>query len=210
MSSARIRFVYVGISALVLFVLFTRFAVQTSPQPSDLTSVIGDVTFSRIVNENALKGSDDWWQPYVQQNRDGLHPRFYFDTNVSRKIDDASISLEGYSTRFSVLPGETVRFKVDHVRATNQSRSTNITFSMAIYRLGYYAGSGARRVGSAPLSVAPHGGRWSQHRYHSVLAFENERWEHSQPECLYASGTHTVDCANWHDSAVWEVPADAR
>ena len=155
MSSARIRFVYVGISALVLFVLFTRFAVQTSPQPSDLTSVIGDATFSRIVNENALKGSDDWWQPYVQQNRDGLHPRSYFDTNVSRKIDDASISLEGYSTRFSVLPGETVRFKVDHVRATNQSRSTNITFSMTIYRLGYYAGSGARRVGSAPLSVAP-------------------------------------------------------
>ena len=85
--------------------------------------------------------------------------------------------LQGFSTEFSVNKGETIRFKVD----TSAS-----TFGLAIYRLGYYGGLGARRVASQ-----------------SNLPGTN------QPPCVTQVATGLVDCGNWLESASWAVPATA-
>lgn len=88
-------------------------------------------------------------------------------------------SIQGFATDISVNVGEIVNFKID----------TNATaYNIEIYRMGYYAGTGARLIAtiqpSAPLPQ-------------------------SQPACLTDSSTGLVDCGNWAISASWQVPADA-
>ncbi|MFA5911139.1 MAG: Calx-beta domain-containing protein [Vicinamibacterales bacterium] len=88
-------------------------------------------------------------------------------------------SIQGFATEISVVRGQTQRFKID-------TDSNNYT--IAIYRMGYYSGFGARRVAtispSAPLPQL-------------------------QPGCLTDPATGLVDCGNWNVSASWTVPADA-
>src|SRR5580693_1852502 len=83
-------------------------------------------------------------------------------------------ALQGFATRMSVNLGETVFFKV---------RSLVPSYRLDVYRVGYYQGSGARRV----ASLAPADPR------------------QAQPECAQAP----VDCSAWAVSAAWTVPADA-
>ena len=89
-------------------------------------------------------------------------------------------TIQGFATDISVNHGETVRFKV----------STNATaYHLDIYRLGYYAGSGARLVvgNILPTAALPQ----------------------TQPACLNDPLTGLNDCGNWSESASWSVPADA-
>src|SRR5665213_1029842 len=86
-------------------------------------------------------------------------------------------NVQGFATEISVNKGETVHFKVD---------TTAATFAIDIYRLGYYGGLGARKVGA--LSGIP---------------------GLSQPTCLTDTVTGLVDCGNWTESASWSVPATA-
>ncbi|HLZ39019.1 MAG TPA: N,N-dimethylformamidase beta subunit family domain-containing protein [Mycobacteriales bacterium] len=76
----------------------------------------------------------------------------------------------------SVNAGSPVSFKVDAAA----------DYSIEIYRIGYYGGDGARKVGTiartGPLS---------------------------QPACLTEEETGLIDCGNWSVSATWSVPADA-
>jgi hypothetical protein len=83
-------------------------------------------------------------------------------------------NLMGFATQMSVNLGETVYFKV---------RSLVPSYRLDVYRLGYYAGNGARRV----ASVTP--GNPAQ----------------AQPECARAP----IDCGGWAVSAAWSVPAGA-
>jgi hypothetical protein len=55
-------------------------------------------------------------------------------------------SIQGFATDISAAPGDTVHFKVD----TSAS-----AFRLDIYRLGYYAGRGARKVAAGGPTVAP-------------------------------------------------------
>jgi len=88
-------------------------------------------------------------------------------------------SIQGFATDISVNAGETVFFKINTSAAM---------YRLDIYRLGYYGGSGARKVAaivpSAPLPQV-------------------------QPPCLTDSQTKLVDCGNWAVSAAWEVPSTA-
>ena len=86
-------------------------------------------------------------------------------------------NIQGFATAISVNKGETVHFKVD---------TSAPSFSMQIYRLGYYGGLGARLVASQ--SGIP--GR-------------------NQPECLYDDVTGLLDCGNWSESTSWAVPSTA-
>ena len=86
-------------------------------------------------------------------------------------------SLQGFATDISVNVGGTVHFKVD----TNAA-----TFNADIYRLGYYGGSGARRVATL-----------------SGIAGQN------QPACLTNTNTGLIDCGNWAESMLWVVPSTA-
>ncbi|GIJ64134.1 hypothetical protein Vau01_116500 [Virgisporangium aurantiacum] len=85
--------------------------------------------------------------------------------------------IQGYATEMSVNAGETVNFKV----ATTAS-----SYRLDIYRMGYYAGNGARKVATLNRSGAQ-----------------------SQPNCIVEPSTGLVDCGNWGVSASWAVPASA-
>ncbi|WP_426244008.1 DUF4082 domain-containing protein [Nocardioides sp. LHG3406-4] len=88
-----------------------------------------------------------------------------------------SSSIQGFATDISVDQGGTVGFKVDTVATS---------YRLDIYRMGYYAGAGARKV----ATVLP-----------TVL--------NSQPNCVTAPATGLVDCGNWTQNASWAVPADS-
>ena len=88
-----------------------------------------------------------------------------------------SSSIQGFATRMSVNVGETESFKV----TTSAS-----SYRLDIYRMGYYAGNGARLI----TSVNPVG-------------------RQSQPACLTNATTGLIDCGNWAVSASWAVPTDA-
>ena len=89
-------------------------------------------------------------------------------------------TIQGFATRMSVLPGETVELKVDSSDATE--------YRVDIYRLGYYSGKGARKVDSVQPCVS---------------------LPQSQPPPVTHPPTGLVDCDNWAVSARWIVPADA-
>jgi methionine-rich copper-binding protein CopC len=90
-----------------------------------------------------------------------------------------SASIQGFATDISVNKGETVRFKVD-----TPARS----YRLDIYRMGFYSGSGARKVATVnPSASLPQ----------------------SQPNCLTEPSTGLIDCGNWAESASWAVPSDA-
>ena len=88
-------------------------------------------------------------------------------------------SIQGFATNISINAGGTVLFKV---------KTDATSYRLDIYRLGYYGGSGARKVitvnPSAPLPQI-------------------------QPPCLTDSQTKLVDCGSWAVSASWEVPSTA-
>ena len=89
-----------------------------------------------------------------------------------------SSSIQGYTTDISANVGETVRFKVD---------TPAQAYRIDVYRLGFYAGRGARAVATVqPTAALPQ----------------------SQPSCLTNAGTGLVDCGNWAVSALWTVPLD--
>lgn len=88
-------------------------------------------------------------------------------------------TLQGFATDISVNVGERVDFKV---------KSTAAAYQVAIYRLGWYQGNGARKIDdvtpSAPLPQV-------------------------QPACITDPATNLVDCGNWSVSASWQVPSAA-
>ncbi|MBZ6077735.1 DUF4082 domain-containing protein, partial [Microvirga puerhi] len=93
-------------------------------------------------------------------------------------IDGAgSSNIEGFATDISVNVGQRVDFKIN----TNSNN-----YRIDIYRLGYYGGMGARKVGTIQ---------------HTGVQ--------TQPAPLRDSTTGLVDAGNWSVSASWNVPTDA-
>ena len=86
-------------------------------------------------------------------------------------------SIQGFATDISANVGGAVRFKV----ATPAT-----SYRLDIYRLGYYAGLGARKI----VTVAP-----------------SATLPQIQPSCLTDGSTGLVDCGNWGVSASWTIPA---
>jgi hypothetical protein len=88
-------------------------------------------------------------------------------------------SIQGFATDISVNVGQAVAFKI----------STPATsYTIDIFRLGYYSGAGARKITTIqPSATLPQ----------------------SQPACLTDSTTRLLDCGNWAISASWAVPSTA-
>ncbi|MDQ1380585.1 MAG: large repetitive protein, partial [Actinomycetota bacterium] len=88
-------------------------------------------------------------------------------------------SIQGFATQFSVNVGTTQHFKV---------KTDAAAYQIDIYRMGYYAGAGARRIATfSPSAALPQ----------------------TQPACITNSTTGLVDCGNWSESASWAIPANA-
>jgi hypothetical protein len=112
--------------------------------------------------------------PIVCENTKPGNPSSQWDINGS-----GDPSIQGFATDISVNQGETAHFKIN----TDAS-----AYRIDIYRLGYYAGLGARKVASIlPSATLPQ----------------------NQPSCLSDSGTGLIDCGNWGESASWFVPPNA-
>src|SRR5438105_827351 len=90
--------------------------------------------------------------------------------------------LQGYATPFSVNLGSDVTFKIDTVAPT---------YTIDIYRMGFYGGNGARKI----ASIDP-----------TTINYTNSL---KQPSCATDAATGLVDCGNWLPSATWHVPANA-
>ena len=88
-------------------------------------------------------------------------------------------SIQGYATDVSVNHGEPIGFKI---------KTPSSKYRIDIYRLGYYAGMGARLIATVLPSVP---------------------LPQAQPEGLAEPDTKLYDCGNWALSATWNVPADA-
>jgi hypothetical protein len=96
------------------------------------------------------------------------------------EISGSGASIEGFATDISVNRGSTVSFKID---------ATTSNYHLDVYRMGYYAGDGARKVSTNSITPS------------NTIA---------QPACDGPNaGTGLVDCGNWHVSATWSVPGDA-
>lgn len=88
-------------------------------------------------------------------------------------------SIQGFATDISVNRGSSVSFKI---------RTTATNYRLDIYRMGYYGGSGARKVATVqPLTPL----------------------QQNQVNCLNDPATGLIDCGNWVVSASWAVPANA-
>jgi fibronectin type 3 domain-containing protein len=115
-----------------------------------------------IVCENSKPGN-----PPSQWDLPGSYPQY------------GDLTIQGFATDISVNKGGVVNFKI----------KTNATaYRLDIYRLGYYAGNGARLVATVQPSVA---------------------LPQPQPSCAVDQTTHLVDCGNWFESASWAVPSNA-
>ena len=83
-------------------------------------------------------------------------------------------------TRSASTSGSTIKFKIE---------SPATSYTIDIYRMGYYGGDGARLI----ASVTP-----------NISVSQN------QPACNTNTATGLVDCGNWGVSASWTVPTDRR
>lgn len=88
------------------------------------------------------------------------------------------LNIQGFATDISVNKGGTVHFKIDVKDGSS--------YSIKIYRLGYYQGNGACL--KADLGS-----------FSGVM----------QPAPLFDAATGLIDCGNWSESASWAVPSDA-
>lgn len=111
-----------------------------------------------IVRENCLEGS----------------PPTDWDINAA-----GSATIQGFATQSSYVAGERVELKVK-----TESRA----YRVDIFRMGWYAGLGARKLASVKPTVP-----LPQH----------------QPNCHMENETLLVDCGTWAISASWMIPHDA-
>jgi len=102
----------------------------------------------------------------VLENRKSGTPQSTWDISGA-----GDLTIQGFATDISVNKGSTVRFKVK----TNAS-----LYHIDVYRLGYYAGNGARKVGTGAVTAS---------------------LPQSQPADLYDAATGLTDCGNWSESA---------
>lgn len=110
----------------------------------------------------------------VRENCRPGNPREEWDI-----ADDGDPAIQGFATDMSVNVGARVEFKID----THSDR-----YRIDVYRMGWYGGSGARRLDTLRPSVT---------------------LPQAQPPCRVHTQTSLVDCGTWAVSASWQVPADA-
>ena len=118
-------------------------------------------TASPVVAENLLPGS----------------PSTEWDVNGAGSYD-----VQGFATRASVLPGAQVRFKVTTMH--------DELLRIDVYRLGWYGGNGARKLGEARVV--------------------NQSVASRQPACIKTEPESELwDCGNWEVVAEFDLPANA-
>ena len=91
-----------------------------------------DTRDNRIVEENRKPGSVEWQLQYTSFD----NPITLASHPLIRQL--RSLAIEGYASKTSVLPGETIDFMV--------SLDPPGHFTIDLYRMGYYGGTGGRHM----------------------------------------------------------------
>lgn len=112
--------------------------------------------------------------PIVTENSLPGNPASEWDVSGA-----GDLTIQGFATDISVNKGQTVHFKI----STNAS-----AYTIDIYRLGYYGGMGARKIGTGVITAT---------------------LPQSQPNPILDGANGLVDCGNWSESATWDIPATA-
>ena len=86
--------------------------------------------------------------------------------------------INGFANKMSLNAGTTVRFKINV--------QSSATYSIKIYRIGYYGGNGARLMQNLGT-------------FSGIV----------QPAGISNSSTGMIDCSNWSESASWAIPSGA-
>ncbi len=89
------------------------------------------------------------------------------------------LSIQGFATDISYNVGDVASFKI---------KTTAPSYTVKIYRLGYYQGNGARFISNATFI---------------------EPLPQIQPACFSDPATGLLDCGTWAESANWAIPLDA-
>ncbi|PYR88036.1 MAG: hypothetical protein DMF84_29675 [Acidobacteria bacterium] len=111
--------------------------------------------------------------PIVTENGQAGTPQSEWDVQGA-----GDPTIQGFATDISVNKGNVVSFKI---------KTSAPGFTIDLYRLGYYQGFGARKVGTITPTSA------------QVAAAQN------QPACLTDSASGLVDCGNWAVIASWNT-----
>jgi hypothetical protein len=98
----------------------------------------------------------------------GVTPQSQWDI-----VGNGDEEIQGFAVDLSVNRGQTVQFKIDSETA----------YDIEIYRLGYYGGNGARKVGE-------------------ILDLSGDV---IQPSCDHDTATGLVDCGDWSVTASWQT-----
>ena len=176
------RFQLARIMQVFFILVFLTSAVGVNPAAAQdtlnvqLANPSASDNFS-VQNDPALAPNyDDPSNEIVVENSLPGNPPSEWD--VSGAGDD---NIQGFATDISVNQGNTVYFKVD---------TDSGDYHLDIYRLGYYAGNGARKIDTIQPSVS---------------------LPQIQPACLFdtTGNINLIDCGNWAVSASWGIPIDA-
>ena len=133
--------------------------------------VIFSIVAASVAAQQATAGSSD--NGIVRENALPGNSSKHWDVNAA-----GDPTIQGFCDRSSYESGATVNFQV-------KTRASS--WRVDVYRLGWYAGDGARLVGSVrgTASAEP------------------------QPPCIEDKATRLVDCGTWRVGARWDVPEDA-
>jgi len=112
----------------------------------------------------------------VAENCQPGNPSTEWDVSTG---DAGDPTIQGFATDISVNQGGTIYFKI-----STPAKSYSIT----IYRMGYYQGLGARKIATVSPSVS---------------------LPQTQPACVSNTTVGLADCGNWAVSASWQVPSNA-
>ena len=153
----RLRKRHVAVAVVALLVA-ALFTAIFAPQRAEAAGSPCGVNINPIACENSQTS--------------GVTPQSVWD------IDGGGDStIQGFATDISVNSGSPIKFKID----------TTLSYTIDIYRLGYYGGNGARL--------------WQGNLSHGSPVH--------QPACLTDPSTLLYDCGNWSVSATWSVPSNA-
>lgn len=101
------------------------------------------------------------------------------ESGWDNQVGAGSNAIQGFATEMSVNVGQRVDFKIDTAASS---------YTIGIYRTGYYQGNGARKIAQISPSVP---------------------LPQIQPPCITDVATELFDCGNWAVSASWNVPSTA-
>lgn len=123
----------------------------------------------------ALLTASNAQNPIVTENALAGTPKATWDISST---DAGDLTMQGFATDISVNKGGTIHFKIE--------TSPVATYTITIYRLGYYQGNGARQIASLGS-------------FTGIV----------QPNGIYDANTGLLDCSNWSETASWTVPSTA-